>query len=303
MSVSTQYDAIVATSERVAWTVNSVLGDRCFDTSRPFVPETWLRLADIDFLDQRQWLLLNHIRAFSYIHMLGNYEELIVRHMTTLAGSLSLDDPAQARALFRFCDEEMKHQELFAAAEKQMEMDCGLEFERFFDPERQVLHGMTEQFMTYPPLARSIILQAFEWGTQRHYRESVQLGDGPLIDVLYADLLKYHWLEESQHVKVGELEIRSMAAAVTPQQVSDAFDQVLEIAGLIGQTFSGQVEKEIATLERETGVLSDQQRSALQSALMASMSAIWAEVAMSNPDFHRLARELSSEGAAKLGIN
>lgn len=302
MPADFNYEAIVATSERVAWTVHGVLDGRRFDTARPFVPETWMRLADIDFLDEQQSLLLNQIRAFSYIHMLGNFEELIVRHMTTLATGLSLDDPAQARALFRFCDEEMKHQELFLAAERQMEADVGVTFGRFFDVERTVLHGMTQQFMTYPPLARAIILQAFEWGTQRHYRESVQLGDGPLIDMLYADLLKFHWLEESQHVKVGELEIRSMAARVDAGQISEAFDDVLEIAGLIGQTFIGQVEQEIATLERETAPLSEAQRERLQQALLASMSAIWAEVAMTNPDFHHLARELSAEGAAKLGI-
>jgi hypothetical protein len=37
------YPSIVATSERVAWTVDGVFNGRCFDASKAIVPESWVR--------------------------------------------------------------------------------------------------------------------------------------------------------------------------------------------------------------------------------------------------------------------
>ena len=69
------YASIVAASERVAWTVDGVFCGRRFDASRPLVPASWVGVQALDFLDEEQELLLNHCRAFSYAHLLGNFEE------------------------------------------------------------------------------------------------------------------------------------------------------------------------------------------------------------------------------------
>jgi hypothetical protein len=79
------YPAIVATSEKVAWTVDEVFADRRFDVRRGIVPDSWLRTQHLAFLEEPAHRALNQIRAFSYVHLFGNYEEFIPIHLTSLA--------------------------------------------------------------------------------------------------------------------------------------------------------------------------------------------------------------------------
>lgn len=64
-------------------------------------------------------------------------------------------------------------------------------------------------------------------GSQRHYVESVrdQLVEGS--DPLYVDILQYHWIEENQHTKTDVLEIEQLARALSPDELSTAFDTSL----------------------------------------------------------------------------
>ena len=67
---------------------------------------------------------------------------------------------------------------------------------------------------------------------------------------LYLDVLKAYWLEEAQHVKADMLEVAQLARALSPEELSVAFDQVVEIGGLVDATFVGQVDQGIDTLQR-----------------------------------------------------
>ena len=69
------YAEIVAASERVAWTVDEIFRDRRFDASRPIVPASWVGTRDLGFLSDDEQRVLNRCRAFSYAHLLGNFEE------------------------------------------------------------------------------------------------------------------------------------------------------------------------------------------------------------------------------------
>src|SRR5262245_31430784 len=128
------YPAIMAAADRVAWTVDDVFRDRCFDASKPIVPPWWVGTAILPFLDAQEQLLLNHCRAFSYVHLLGNFEEFIPPHLNGMALHSVPDDPAHGRALARFGAEELKHQHLFQRAEAALESACGHPFARYFDP-------------------------------------------------------------------------------------------------------------------------------------------------------------------------
>src|SRR5262245_20004500 len=80
------YPSIVATSEKVSWTVDEVFRNRIFDPSQPIVPTSWLDTEGCDFLNEGDQLKLNHCRAFSYVHLLGNFEELLPLHLAEIAG-------------------------------------------------------------------------------------------------------------------------------------------------------------------------------------------------------------------------
>jgi hypothetical protein len=297
------YSSVVSTSERVAWTIDGVFRNRVFDASKRIVPDSWVQAQHLPFLSTQEQIALNHIRAFSYAHLFGNFEEFIPLHLVEVAERDWHDDRSHLRALFRFGDEEMKHQEMMIRAEAVLEASCGQTFGRYFDPEKHRITAFTNAVMSYPPLPRFLLLAALEWGTQRHYVESIKQHSDQRADPLYIDLLQYHWMEESQHIKTDLLEIERLARTMGSDELSKAFDEILGLCGLVDATFVGQVEEEIATFQLLTGrELTQPEATALNEALCRSMRAIFAEVGLTHPSFKRLVLELSKEGAAKLGI-
>src|SRR5262249_13496669 len=297
------YSSIVATSEKVAWTVDKIFRDRRFDATKRIIPDSWVRTGHLAFLDAQEQQTLNHIRAFSYVHLFGNYEEFIPLHLIEIAQHDWHDDRTHLRALLRFGEEEMKHQQLFLRAEAILEASCGYTFGRYFDPNKDRVTTFTKAVLAYPPLPRFLLLTAFEWGSQHHYVESVRDHPGEGSDPLYVDILQYHWMEENQHTKTDVLEIAQLARTMSPDELSTAFDHVQGLGGLVDATFVGQVDQELATFQSVTGrILAESEAMALRDALYQSMQAIWAEVALTHPNFKQVALELSKEGAAKLGI-
>jgi hypothetical protein len=298
-----EYAAIVAASEQVAWTVDAIFRDRRFDASKPIVPASWVRTQALEFLTAQDQLTLNHCRAFSYAHLNGNYEEFIPLHLTGIIQQDWHDDRAHLRALLRFGEEEMKHQQLFRRTETVLEASCGHPFGRHFDDEKVRVTELTHAVLAYPPLPRFLLLLAFEFGTRRHYVESIQEQTEGSGDPLYVEVLKAHWLEENQHVKSDMLEIARLAGVLSPEELSVAFDQVKGIGELVDATFVGQVDQEVDTLQQVTGhTLAEAEVTTLRDTLYESLRSIIAGVALTDPSFAKVALELSREGAAKLGI-
>lgn len=294
-----EYDAIVATSERVAWTVDAVVGDRRFDASRRIVPPSWVGSWTLRFLDDQAHLVLNHCRAFSYVHLLGNFEEFATPHIAEIADGSWHDDRARLRALLRFADDEMKHQQLLRRAETLLETSCGHAFGRWFDDGKVRVTALTQAVLAHPPLARFLMVLALEWGTQRHYLQSVRDGAA---DPLYAAVLKAHWIEEAQHTKADVLEIAQLVRRLSADERREAFDHVQALGALVDAAFVGQAAAEVDTLRRVTGrTFTAAETTALQETLARSLRYILASVGMTHPEFARVASAVSREGAATLG--
>jgi hypothetical protein len=295
------YAEIVATSERVAWSVDRILGDRCFDASRPIVPTSWVGTWSLGFLDDRAQLVLNHCRAFSYVHLLGNFEEFASPHLGSIVEDAWHDDRTRLRALMRFADEEMKHQQLLRRAEMLLEASCGHAFGRWFDDDKVRVRQLSDAILAHPPLPRFLMVLALEWGTQRHYLQSVRDGAA---DPLYASLLKAHWIEEAQHTKSDVLEIAQLVRRQHPDELREAFDHVLALGGLVDDAFAGQAAAEVATVQAVTGRrLDDVHAALLRDTLHRSLRDIFVDVGMSHPEFARVAVGVSREGAARIGIH
>lgn len=198
----------------------------------------------------------------------------------------------------------MKHQELFRRAERVLEASCGHPFGRYFDANKEKVTALTNAILSYSALPRFLIMLALECGTQCHYVESIQARDGRGADPLYVDLLKAHWIEEAQHIKSDQLEIARLANTMSADARSAAFDDLLAIGALVDATFVGQAHEEIKTLGRVTGrTFAAGELAALQDTLHRSLSRIFSAVGLTHPRFANVARDLSTDGAAKLGIN
>ncbi|HJQ85532.1 MAG TPA: hypothetical protein VKA21_15700 [Candidatus Binatia bacterium] len=258
---------------------------------------SWPGTRHLAFLDARQQRVLAHCRAFSYVHLLGNYEDFILVHVESMAADA---DRRLAEGLGRFGEEERKHEHLFRRAETTLEASCGHAFERYFDAERSRVTALTDAILGYPSLPRFLILLALEWGTQQHFVESVRERSDPL----YADVLRAHWVEEAQHTKWDTLAVARLAADADVEELTAAFDDVLAIGALVDATFAGQAEAEVRTLERITGrALSESEAIALRDALHRSLAASIAGLALTHPASAKVALELTPRGAAKLGIS
>jgi hypothetical protein len=294
------YDGIVAASERVAWTVDAVFAARAFDATQPMVPWSWVGAGALVFLGEYERLVLNHCRAFSYVHLIGNLEAMVPLHLAGMVREVGAADRAQVRALLRFGDEERKHRNLFARAERVLEDSCGHSFGRHFDPAQKVVTALVEAMLERRPLARYLIALALELGTQRHYVESVREATDPL----YADILKAHWVEEAQHVECDVLEIARLAGTMGDGEIERACDDVAVMGALCDAVFVAQTDKEIETLVHVTGrVFSGGETAALRHALHASLAQNVAGAGLGHPEFAAVVRELSPRGAARLGLS
>jgi hypothetical protein len=201
----------------------------------------------------------------------------------------------------RFSDEELKHQQLFRAAERVLETSCGHAFARYFDDGKTKIAALTQAIFDRATLAIFLMALAFEWGTQRHFVESVRADVA--VDPLYVDLLKAHWMEESQHTKCDLLEIARLASWMSPQAILRAFEDVDALGGLVDTVFAGQAACEVETVEAVTGRSFDRaERTTLEATLHGSLRHIISGIGLGHPGFGQVARALSAEGAAMLGL-
>jgi hypothetical protein len=99
------------------------------------------------------------------------------------------------------------------------------------------------------------------------------------------------------------IENAQLARALSPEELSAAFEQMAGIGALVDATLVGQVDQEIATLQQVTGrTLTEAEATALRDTLYRSLQAIIAGVSLTDPSFRKVALELSPAGAAKLGL-
>ena len=291
------YDAIVSASEQVAWTVDEVLDARSFDAARTMVPTSWVGTDGLPFLDEEAQRTLNHCRAFSYVHLLGNYEEFIPFHLSALVQQEPYGGRSQRRALLRFGDEEMKHQALFHGAETLLERSCGHPFGRHFDREGTRCAAFARAFLEHGALARFLLLLAFEWGTQRHYVESIRDRTADPLCRRPARPLGGGGAAR----QVGHARDRAARRRHARHGLDGAFEQLASLGQLIDATLAGQASQEVETLHAVTGrTLPAAEAATLREVLHRSLSAIIVGVALGHPRFVRVARDVSPTAAARL---
>lgn len=77
--VVSEYAKIVERSERVAWRIDDVMdASERLDFKKPFLPDSMVGARAIAGLSDRERLVLNQIRGYSYVHLFAFVEEYIV---------------------------------------------------------------------------------------------------------------------------------------------------------------------------------------------------------------------------------
>lgn len=294
-STVSPYQKCIDNSERVSWTVNDVLSAN-FDFNKRFLPETLAQVNELIGLSSNEKLLLNQIRALTYAHLFGFVEEFIVREVMVLASRYSAEQAIERRALLRFAEEEVKHQILFERVKTSVLEKlggCGLV------PGAAAVAGVILEKSELCILLLTVMLELM---TQHHYTDIFRSSEErESLDPTFVKIFKSHWIEESQHVRLDELEIDRNTAASDEATRETAIDELLEIGGAFDGLLKTQVDLDLESLERLAGrKLPESEKLNVSAAQHRAYRYTFLVSALRNQRFREMVASLTKNGLAKV---
>ena len=229
-----EYAKCIQGSKRIRWDIDKdVLRGRKFDFSTKFLPDGISKVDQLEFMDESETRFLSQIQGRTYANMFGFVERFIVAKILDVTRDHWLGDQIALEALVRFCDEELKHQELFRRIEPMMAegMPSGYAFP--WDP-NQVAGSVLEK-STWAVMA---LIYEIELFTQEHYKKSIE-PDANLSE-LYKDIFLYHWKEEAHHAYLDALEWPRVDHAMTSSERDKSIDDLIELVSAVDGILQAQ---------------------------------------------------------------
>ena len=274
------YQSTLAASERIGWKVEDLIGgDKKFDFTKPFMPESLAQIKQLSFLTPQEQLILNQIRGHEYLSMFGLVEEFILPYVVDHARPQLSGDDYRVRALLQFAGEEAKHIHLFKRFRQEFEEGFGSKCD-FIGPAEDVSRFV----LSHSPLGAGIAILHIEWITLRHYIEGVR--DSQELDGQFKSLLKHHWLEESQHTKLDTLMVEELVRDATAKEIDQAFQEYAEIGAFLDQGIQQQAEFDVESFVQATGRdLSQSEREQVKNAVLKGMRWTYLGTGMTHPNF------------------
>jgi hypothetical protein len=294
-NTESRYQKCIDISERVAWTINGVLGAG-FDFKKRFLPETLAQVNELSDLSDAEKLKLNQIRGLTYAHLFGFVEEFIVREQISLAARYPGEKGVERRAVLRFAEEEVKHQLLFEGTKAKVLQslgDCGLV---------PGAGAVAEFVLGKSELCVLVLIDMLELATMQHYTDIFSSSEErESLDPTFVNIFKSHWIEEAQHAKLDELEIDRCAAALTEDKREAAIDELLEIGGAFDGLLKAQVDLDVESLERLSGrKLPDATKDSVRAAQHKAYRYTFIVSALRNPKFREQVATLTKNGTGKI---
>jgi hypothetical protein len=281
---------------QVNWRVEDIIGgEKTLDFRKPFLPEVWVDAGAMDFLSEKEKLVVNHIRSHSYLYLFGFVEEYIVPFVVNhVQGRIHKAATEELRALLHFAEEEVKHIELFNR--------FGQEFRSGFSATCDVL-GSPEKvaaaILSKSPLGAGLSILHIELMTLLHYVSSVR--DRVDIDPQFSSLLRHHWLEESQHAKLDTMIVEALAQPLSEQEIQEGIEDYLAIGGMLDGGLAAQMEMDLTAFTRATGrTLSDDEAKRYREVQQRSYRKTFLTSAMRQQQFQSILGAISPEGAKKV---
>lgn len=164
------YSSILNDAAKITWRVQDLIGaDKSLDFAKPFLPDAIAHTHAITCLSPNEQLILNHIRANSYLHLFGLVEEFILPFVVNHVQVLGCDNIEATQAYLCFAEEESKHIHLFrqfaAAFAAGFGYDCGV-----IGPPTAI----ADFVLQHSPLGVALVILHIEWMTQQHFLDSVR---------------------------------------------------------------------------------------------------------------------------------
>jgi len=244
-----RYARCVEVSKRVRWEIDrDVFRGRDLDFSKKFLPDGLSQVRELAFLSREERRLVSQIQGRTYANMFGLVERYITVKMLELSQDHALGDQAALEALVRFTDEELKHQEMFRRLEAMTA--AGMPPGYTFAPEPNDVARAVLASSTWAVLGLTCHIELF---TLAHYIQAIER-DADLSEV-WKEVFVYHWVEESQHAILDELEWRREDARLTTGErdagVADLIELVRAVDAILQVQAAADAEYFIAVCERD----------------------------------------------------
>jgi len=222
-----RYAKCIEASKRIRWDIDKdVFRGREFDFSTTFLPDGLSLVGQLSFLGDDDRRLLSQIQGRTYANIFGLAERFINAKVLELSRDHWLGDQKALEALVRFSDEELKHQEMFRRIEEMIGRGMPQGYRFVLDPDEVAKAVLGSS--TWAVLGLTCHIEIF---TLAHYRESIE--PNPQLSPLFKDIFLYHWLEESQHAILDELEWRRADAVLTAAERDRAVDDLIGLVGAV----------------------------------------------------------------------
>ena len=250
-----QYQRAIRASKKVRWDIDAdVLRGRTLDGDHKYLPDGLSLIASLDFLSEAERRVASRVQGRSYANIFGLVERFINAKVLELGQHHALEDQDVVEALVRFSDEELKHQALFRRIEQLAEQAMPPGY-RFVPTPNEVARVVLSK-STWAVLGLTLHIELF---TLAHYRHSIENDEA--LSPLWKDVFYYHFLEESQHAKIDELEwLREherLGAAERDRAVDDLIALVGAVDGILQAQANADAEYLLALIARP---LSDSER-------------------------------------------
>lgn len=221
------YAKCIEISKRVRWDIDKdVIRGRTFDLDKKFLPDGISKVDLFDFLSVEEKKLLSRIEGRTYANMFGFVERFIVSKILDITRDHWLVDQVALEALVRFCDEELKHQELFRRIEGMMAQGMPGGYRFLFDPNEVAAAVLSKS--TWAVMALILEIELF---TQEHYKQSIDQDDE--LSDLYKDLFYFHFREETTHAMLDEIEWPREDDKLTAEQRDRSVDDLIDLVGAV----------------------------------------------------------------------
>jgi len=226
-----RYARAVSASKRARWDIDrDVFHGRSLHASEKFLPDGLSKANTLEFLTEHERRFMSQVQGRTYANIFGLVERFINAKILEVSANHHFGDQAALEALIRFSDEEIKHQELF----RRVESSCAAVMPSgyTFGPEPNEVARVVLGKSTWAVLALTCLIELF---TQAHYVESI--APDKQLSPLFKDVFRFHWMEESQHAVLDELEWLAEDAKLgvdeRTQAVTDLIDLVHAVDGIL----------------------------------------------------------------------
>lgn len=220
-----KYAQSIEGSKRIRWDIDKdVIRGREFDFSKKFLPDGISKVDQLEFLNDDEKKLLSQIQGRTYANMFGFVERFIVAKILDASREHWFGDQIALEALVRFCDEELKHQELFRRIEILMAQGMPEGYSFRWDTNQVAAAVLTKSTWAVMGLIHEI-----ELFTQEHYKKSIEPGEN--LSELYKDIFLFHWKEEAHHANLGALEWQLQDKKLNDSERDRAVGELIELVG------------------------------------------------------------------------